>query len=128
MFYEEVPGRPRLLLRLLLPVPLGTSKSGLSPGVTVQCTYSGGRHLTKRIIAVEAPSIVRFEVLEQHLGIEHCLTTVGGSYHIRPAEAGAEVGLTTAYRGHLRPRWLWRTLERRLAHALHEHILRGMGA
>lgn len=128
MFYEEVPHPPGLLLRLLLPMPLRTSKAGLRPGATVHCGYSGGGRLTKRITAVEAPSIVRFDVLEQELGIEPCLTTVAGSYQIRRSDAGSEVALTTAYRGHLRPRWLWRTPERWLAHVFHRHILRGMGA
>lgn len=128
MFYEEVPHRPGLVLRLLLPLPLRTSKPGLCPGVLVKCSYSNGGRLIKRITAVEPPSVVRFVVLEQHLGVENYLTAVGGAYLIRPSQAGSEVALTTTYRGHLRPRWLWRTVERRLAHSLHRHILRGMGA
>jgi len=128
MFFEEVPHRPSLLLRLLLPVPLRTSKAGLRAGVTVQCIYSGGGRIMKRITAVEPPSTVRFDVLEQQLGIEPCLTTVEGTYRIRSDGAGSDVALTTAYRGHLRPRWLWRAPERWLAHELHRHILRGMGA
>jgi hypothetical protein len=128
MFFEEVPQRPSLLLRLLLPVPLRTSKSGLATGVTVQCSYSDGGRIMKRITAVEPPSVVRFDVVEQDLGIEPCLTTVAGTYRIRGTGKGSEVALTTAYRGHLRPRWLWRAPERWLAHELHRHILRGMGA
>ena len=128
MFYEEVPHRPGFVLRLLLPTPLRTAKAGLWPGATVHCSYSGGGYLTKRITAIEPPLIVRFDVLQQHLGIEACLTTVAGSYQIRRLETGSEVALTTSYRGHLRPRWLWRLLEQRLAHSFHRHILRGMGA
>lgn len=128
MFYEEVPQRPRLLLRLLLPVPLRTSKSGMCAGATVQCSYGDGGHLVKRITAVDPPTLVRFDVLEQDLGIEPCVTTVEGAYRIQCSNAGSEVALNTTYRGHLRPRWLWRAPERWLAHALHRHILRGMGA
>ena len=128
MFYEEVPHRPPVLLRLLLPVPLRTSKPGLHPGATVECSYSGGGRLMKRITAVQPPSLVCFEVVEQHLGIEQYLTTVAGSYEIRRSERGSAITLTTTYRGHLRPRWLWRTPERWIAHELHRHILRGMGA
>jgi hypothetical protein len=128
MFFEDVPHRPGLALRLLLPVPLRTSKPAMRVGATVRCTYSGGRSLVKRITAVEAPSLLQFEVLEQDLGIESCLTTVEGSYRIRESGDGTGVTLTTRYRGHLRPRWLWRTPERWIAGAMHRHILRGIGA
>ena len=128
VFYEEVPHRPPMLLRLLLPVPLRTSKPSLVAGALVQCSYSGGGHLMKRITEVKSPSLVRFEVIEQRLGVEQYLTTVAGSYDIRDSGDGSEVALTTIYRGHLRPRWLWRGPERWLAHALHRHILGGMGA
>ena len=127
MFYEEVPQRPPLLLRLFLPSPVRTQGGGKNPGATVACTYSRGG-LAKRITVAEAPRLLRFEVLEQRLGIEHCITTVEGSYEIRAEGEGCEVALTTRYRGHLRPRWLWRPLERFLAHQLHRHILGGMGA
>jgi hypothetical protein len=128
MFFEEVPHRPGLALRLLLPVPLKTSKPALRVGATVHCTYSGGKSLVKRITAIDAPSLLQFEVLEQDLGIEACLTTVEGSYRIRESAEGTSVTLTTRYRGHLRPRWLWRAPERWIAGALHRHILRGIGA
>lgn len=128
MFYEEVPKRPPLLLRILLPVPLTTHKSDICADAIFECSYSGGGHLMKRLTAVEAPQLVRFEVIEQHLGIERCLTTVAGSYEIRANGDRSEVALTTRYRGHLRPRWLWRMPERILAHQLHRHILGGMGA
>jgi hypothetical protein len=82
----------------------------------------------KRLTLLDRPRLVRFEVIEQSLGVERCITTVEGSYEIDPAGPGAEVGLTTRYRGHLRPRWLWRPFERLLAHQLHRHILDGMGA
>jgi hypothetical protein len=52
----------------------------------------------------------------------------GGSYEIRAEGGGAEVVLTTRYRGHLRPRWLWRPFEHFVAHRLHRHILDGMRA
>ena len=96
-------------------------------GATVECSYSRGS-LRKRITVLERPRLVRFEVIEQNLGVERCVTTVEGSYEIRSNGGGSEVALTTKYRGHLRPRWLWRPLERLLAHRLHRHILAGMGA
>ena len=43
-------------------------------------------------------------------------------------EDGSHVVLTTRYCSRLRPRRLWRPLERRLAHRLHYYILDGMRA
>jgi len=127
MFYEEVPGRPPLLLRMLLPHPVATKGDKGRVGALVQCVYKGG-NLVKRITVVEPPRLVQFEVIEQHLGIERRVITLGGSCEIRRAGNGADVVLTTIYRGYLRPRWLWRNLERLLIGQLHRHILNGMRA
>ena len=127
IFYEEVPRRPPLLLRIFLPSPKKTQGGSKRVGATVECSYSRGS-LVKRFTVLEPPHLVRFDVIEQELGLERCVTTVEGSYEIRADGRGSEVALTTKYRGHLRPRWLWRHLERLLAHRLHRHILAGMGA
>jgi hypothetical protein len=125
-FYEDIPARPSPLLRLVLPIPIRSEGRKLQLGALVRCTYEGG-YLVKRITVVDAPRLLRFEVLEQHLGIEHCISLGDGSYEIRDHGSSSEILLTTAYRGHLRPRFLWRPLERILAHAVHRHILRGIG-
>jgi hypothetical protein len=72
MFFEEVPGRPPWVLRLLLPDPVRSEgeKSGI--GAVVQCTYAVG-DLVKRITAVDPPFHLGFEVVEQRLGIEGCV-------------------------------------------------------
>ncbi|MGH9823469.1 MAG: hypothetical protein ACREDR_09485 [Blastocatellia bacterium] len=127
LFYEEVPFRPPFVLRLFLPHPVRTSGDKTRVGTTILCVYTTGG-LAKTITAVEPPNLVRFEVVEQRLGIEACITTLGGSYHIRARGDGCEVVLTTHYRGHLRPRNLWRPLERFLAHRVHRYILSGMSA
>ena len=127
-FYEDIPQRPSFFLRMLAPVPVRTSKPGLQAGALVDCTYTEGGTLTKRITVVEPPSLLRFEVVDQCLGIESFVRTVEGSYEVTATPAGSEVALTTVYRGSLRPRWLWRAPERWLAGQLHRHILRGMGA
>jgi hypothetical protein len=127
LMYEEVPARPPVLLRFFLPYPVRTEGDKTSVGAAVQCTYSGG-HLVKRINSVTEPHLVQFEVIEQHLGIEGCITMLGGSYEIRSSGNETEIVLTTNYRGHLRPRFFWRPLERFLAHQLHNHILEGMRA
>ena len=125
--YEDVPAPPPLLLRVLLPYPVRTEGDKTCVGATVQCSYKGG-DMVKRITVVEPPHLMQFEVIEQRLGIEGCITTLGGSYEIRSCGDQTEVVLTTNYRGHLRPRYFWRPLERFLAHQLHRHILDGMRA
>jgi len=127
LLYEEVPRRPPWLLRIFLPRPIRTNGEKTRVGAIVRCTYDGG-YLLKRITAVEPARLVRFDVLEQRLGIEDSVSMSQGSYEIRATGDGSEVVLTTHYRSRLRPRQLWRPLERCLAHRLHRHILDGMRA
>jgi hypothetical protein len=124
-FYEDVPERPGLFLLAFLPRPIRSEGEKTRVGARVRCEYEGG-HLVKRITAAEPGQLLRFEVLEQKLGLENCVSMGDGSYEIRPMDGGSEVLLTTHYRGHLRPRWLWRPFERFLAHRVHRHILEGM--
>jgi hypothetical protein len=126
-FYEEVPDRPGLLLFILLPRPIRSEGEKIQVGAIVRCVYEGG-HIVKRTTAAEPGRLLRFEVLEQNLGIENCVSMGEGSYEIRTADRGSEVCLTTHYRGHLRPRALARSFERILAHRVHRHILEGMRA
>lgn len=125
MFFEEVPRRPSLLLRIFLPSPIRTDAMDKCVGAIVKCRYNQGS-LAKRITVSERPELIRFQVIEQHLGIERCIMTVEGAYELGLADDGCEVALTTQYRGNLRPRWLWQPIERLLAHQLHLHILNGM--
>jgi hypothetical protein len=125
MFYEEVPGRPGWLLRLILPTPLRTRGEKSKVGSLIECVYAGGS-LEKRITAVEPPGLISFDVLVQDLGIEDSITMTGGSYEIHASADGAEVVLTTLYHGHVLPRWLLRPVERFVARRLHRYILDGM--
>jgi hypothetical protein len=127
MFYEEVPGRPPLLLRALLPHPVRTEGDKTHVGATVRCAYKGG-DLAKRITTVEPPHFLQFEVIEQRLGIEGCILTLGGSYQIYTSGDASVVVLITNYQAYLRPRYLWRPLEALLVRQLHSHILRGICA
>jgi hypothetical protein len=127
LLYEDVPVRPPFLLRALLPYPVRTQGDKTRVGATIQCTYQGG-DLVKRIQVVEQPHFLKFEVLQQRLGIESCVVTVGGSYAIESCGDNSKIVLTTNYLGHLRPRALWRPVERFMAHQLHRHILDGMRA
>jgi hypothetical protein len=126
MFYEDVPGRPAFLLRALLPAPLRTDGDKGRVGTTVRCAYTNGE-LAKRITASDAPHLLQFDVIEQRLGIEGCLVTRGGSYQIHGGGDASDVVLTTNYQAYLRPRSIWRPLERLLVGQLHSHILRGIG-
>ena len=125
VFYEEVPGRPPFLLRSLLPHPLRTEGEKTRLGATVRCAYRGS-DLVKRITAVEPPHLLRFEVVEQRLGIEDCVLTHSGSYQIHACGEAADMVLITNYQAYLRPRYLWRPLEALLVSQLHRHILRGI--
>jgi hypothetical protein len=125
IFYEEVPRRPAPLLRLFLPAPVRTRGEKTRVGAVIECTYEGG-YLEKVITAAEPARFVRFDVLVQRLGVEDCISMGGGSYEYSAVDDGCDVVLTTGYRGHLRPRWLFRPFERFLAHRLHRHILDGM--
>jgi hypothetical protein len=125
LLYEDVPRQPPFLLRQFLPFPLRTHGQKDRAGAIVLCRYRAGE-LVKRITAVEPPFLLRFEVVEQGLGIESCVTALEGSYEIRPRGKQTEIVLATKYRGHLRPRRLWRPLERLLLNQLHRHILEGM--
>jgi hypothetical protein len=127
LFYEEVPARPPLLLRALLPRPVRTEGSKTYVGSTVRCTYSSGE-VVKRITAVEPPRLIEFEVIDQRLGIERCARTLAGSYRLLACHDGTDVELVTKYRAYLRPRFLWRPLETLLVRQLHRHILCGIRA
>lgn len=124
-FFEDISGRPRLPLRLLLSLPLQSEGDKLHVGGLVRCTYQRG-HLVKRITDVVPAQRLRFEVLEQKLGIESLVRTVAGSYRFEAVPAGTRVELTTEYVSRLWPRFLWRPVERLLGHGVHRHILRGM--
>lgn len=125
MLYEEVPGQPPFLLRALLPHPVRTEGDKTRVGAMVRCAYKEG-NLVKRIVSVEPPQLLQFDVIEQRLGIEGCTLTLGGSYQIHPCEDAADVLLTTNYRAYLRPRFLWRPLEALMVGQLHNHILDGV--
>ena len=77
---------------------------------------------------VEPSRLLQFEVIEQRLGIEDCILTCGGSYHISACGDQSDVVLITHYQAYLRPRFLWRPLEAGLMRQLHSHILGGIGA
>ena len=126
VFYEEVPRRPPLLLGALLPRPVRTQGDKTCLGATVECIYSGGGRLAKRITGVDPPRLLQFEVMQQFLGIEDCLVTLGGSYQIESCGSASHVLLRTHYEARLHPRGLWYPIEAFLVGQLHRHILHGL--
>jgi hypothetical protein len=127
MFYEEVPGRPPFPLSVFMPAPVLTRGTKSHAGAIVECMYTSG-DLVKRITQVDPGRAIRFEVLDQHLGIETCAVALGGSYEMHPHGRGTTVVLTTKYRAFLHPRPLWRPLEKLISTQLHRHVLKGMRA
>jgi hypothetical protein len=127
MTYEEIPVRAPLLLRWVLPQPIGTSGDKTKQGEQVPCRYVEGG-LVKQIRTVRPPSELTFDVVDQHLGVEDCVVALGGSYEIEAEGKGSQAALSTRYVGKLHPRFLWRPVERFLAHQLHRHVLSGMKA
>jgi hypothetical protein len=125
LLYEDIPYPAPLLLRTLLPRPVRTNGDKTRIGAAIRCEYTRG-HLTKRITAVERPHLLRFDVVEQCLGIETCILTRGGSYRINSFGNTTEVVLTTKYQAFLHPRWFCRPLEALLVHQLHNHIVRSI--
>jgi hypothetical protein len=122
VFYEDVPGAPPFLLRALLPRPLRTEGDKTRVGARVRCVYRES-DLVKRITLVKPARVLKFEVVEQNLGIEGCVLTQGGSYQFFPCGDGTDVALVTEYRAFLHPRHLWRPVEARAVRSLHRHIL-----
>ena len=127
MFYEEVPGRPPFPLSIFMPTPVLTRGTKSHAGAIVECMYTSG-DLLKRITEVDLGRAIRFDVLDQHLGIESCAVALGGSYEIHLHGRGTTVVLTTKYRAFLHPRPIWRPLEKLISTQLHRHVLKGMRA
>ena len=123
--YEEVPVRPPIILRTLLPLPLRTEGDKMCLGAAVQCLYGGG-DLVKQITTAEPPHLLAFEVTHQRLGIESCVMAIGGSYQIRPYGAQTEIVLTTNYQACRNRATFSALVEQSLAHSFHRHILEGM--
>ncbi|HTY41097.1 MAG TPA: hypothetical protein VMH79_04415 [Thermoanaerobaculia bacterium] len=128
LLYEQIERKPPLLLRALLPSPLGTEGPKASVGDRTLCRYREGL-LIKRVTAVSPPHHWRFDVVAQDFAIAGGIRLVGGRYAFRDlADGGCEVELETRYAAARRPRWLWRRVEAAVCHAFHRHLLAAMAA
>jgi len=126
MFYEQIPQRPPLHLRLLLPVPVRAEGRPSAVGDETRCVYREG-HLVKRVTDLAPSRLCRFEVREQELRIGGGIRLVSGSYALHELpDRSTRVDLETRYESPRYPRWLWRPIEVALCHAFHRHLLRAM--
>ena len=126
MFYEEVEHAPPMLLDFALPKPISSQGRKDRAGEIVRCQYDRG-WLVKRISRVDPGKALEFEVIEQHLHFERDVTLTGGSFEIVDLPDGTtRVVLTTRYKRHLHPGWMWQPIEKEVVHTLHGHVLEGM--
>ena len=126
MFYEQIPSRPPLHLRLLLPDPIRVEGRRSAVGDETLCVYDRG-HLLKRVTRIVPRRHYGFDVVEQDLAIGREIRLTGGSYTLRELPDGStRIGLETRYVSPVRPRWLWGLVEAAVCHAFHRHILGAM--
>jgi hypothetical protein len=126
MFYEQVEHEPPFLLKLALPRPVRAEGSMQAVGDVQRCIYQRGE-LVKQITRHDYGQLIEFRVTEQHLHFEHDVTLIDGSFRLAKIDANhTRVTLVSRYIRHLRPAWLWESMERKIVHTLHGHVLEGM--
>ncbi len=126
VFYEQIRERPPLLLRLLLPTPLGTEGGKFQLGEQVRCFYSRG-HLVKALTHIDPGHKLAFRVIEQKIVFGGGIKLVGGHYTLQELPNGStQVILTTEYYGVRQPRCFWKRVEASVCHVFHRFILRQM--
>lgn len=126
MFYEQIPRRPPLHLRLLLPAPVCAGGRRSAVGDETRCIYDRG-YLLKRVTRIEPLRHYGFDVVEQNLAIGKGVRLTGGSYRLLGLPGSlTRIELETRFVSSVRPPWLWRRIEAAVCHAFHRHILRAM--
>lgn len=122
-FFEQIPGRPPLFLRLLLPTPVCVEGGVSEVGDEARCVYEEG-HLLKRVTRIERERRCCFVVSEQALPIGGGIRLEGGCFALREVPGGGtRVELETRYSSPRRPAWFWAPVEAAVGHAFHRHIL-----
>lgn len=125
LFYEQVDEPPPWWLRVLLPTPKSLAGSKSAVGDEAMCHYTEG-HLKKRVTAIEPERRYEFEVAEQQLHV--CSVALQGGHYVLRAHADGRtlVEAATRYHSPLRPRWLFRPIERFVCHRFHRFLLGAM--
>ena len=129
VFYEQLEHEPPFLLRLALPLPVGTTGGKAEVGDTSRCVYENG-YLVKKITRREEGRLLGFRIIEQKLHFEHDLELREGSFRIEQGSGPGTtvVTLTTTYRCLTYPAFIWQPAETLVLHTLHGHVLEGMRA
>ena len=126
-FYEHVELRPSVLLRLVLPVPMGTTGCHGKPGDTSRCLYSDGGYLTKRMTRIDEGECVQFEIIEQSIRYHNHVKLLGGSIRvIALSENSCRVEMVTHYRCKGLTRWLAGGFVYHVVKAMHRLVLKDM--
>jgi hypothetical protein len=126
MFYEEVEESLPLVLRAVLPTPIGSEGCKSQVGNEIKCRYVNG-HLLKRVTHVTRGRSYSFDVIEQSLALRGGIKLLGGNYTLRNlSRARTRVALATRYQSPNQPRWLYGRLEAVICHSFHRHILAAM--
>jgi hypothetical protein len=123
MFFEQVPHRPPMALRVLLPEPLRAEGASSALGAETRCVYRQG-YLVKRVTRIEPERLYGFEIVEQALEIGGGIRLAGGAYTLASLPDGStRVEVETRFVGRRNPRWLWRRVEIGVCHLFHLHLL-----
>jgi hypothetical protein len=126
MFYEEVEKSLPLVLRVLLPKPIGSEGCKSEVGSEIKCRYVNG-HILKRVTRIVHGRSYSFEVIEQSLALRGGIKVLGGNYTLRNlSEDRTRVALATRYQSPNQPRWLYGGMETIVCHSFHRHILAAM--
>jgi len=123
MFFEQVPRRAPLILRLLLPTPVRAEGARCAVGDETRCVYKQG-YMLKRTTQVDRWRRYSFEVAEQRMPVGVGIRLLSGGYALREvADRATRLAVETRYASPRRPAWLWRPVEAAVCRAFHHHIL-----
>jgi len=125
-FYEEIKGKPPLLLRLGLPIPVSTEGNHKAIGELTKCFYDRG-YIIKEITDSKDNELLAFKVVEQSIHFEKDVRLLQGSLQLEPLdEKTTAVTLTTQYQSLIRPQWLWKPMEEKVIGTLHKYVLQNI--
>ena len=126
LFYENLKKKQPILLRLLLPVPIGIEGSVEHTGDEALCLYQGG-HLRKRLTQVVENELYQFEITEQNLSIKSGIQLSGGYYRLQNLpNQKTEVTAVTRYQSVAGPGWFWTPVEKMVCHWFHRYLLKSI--
>ncbi|MFK7789615.1 MAG: hypothetical protein AB8C95_09025 [Phycisphaeraceae bacterium] len=127
MFYEDVPGPRPILHSIGLPRPVEAQGKIRKVGDQHISTYTKDARIVKQATAFVPCETIAFNLIEQQNFEDSALRFMHGRFDFQPIDANqTRVTLTSTYQPLMRPRVLWKPIERTLSRTLHGHILKGM--